>query len=110
MRIYLLFILVISCLVLALNLSYRENDKLTADLVALKLTVSNLEALPPIISNLCEETKTVDKIITKTVYQIKEVPVYEENSTVDLSPELSSLLSETFDSLHLQRAPARTTP
>lgn len=34
--------------------------------------------------------------------------MYEENSTVDLSPELSSLLSETFDSPHLQRAPART--
>ena len=108
MRAYLVFSLVISCLVFALNLSYRENDQLIEDVNTLKAAEENLKVLPPIISTLCEETKTADKIITKTVYQIKEVPVYEETSTFDLSAELNSLLSETFDSLHLQRAPTGT--
>lgn len=108
MRLTLLTFLALGVAIFFLNESYKDNGKLLQEINDLKAANEALQHLPPILSTLCEETKTVDKIITKTVYKIKEVPMYEENSTVDLSPELSSLLSETFDSLHLQRAPSRT--
>lgn len=108
MRLTLLTFLALWVAIFFLNESYKDNGKLLQEINDLKAANEAVQLLPPILSTLCEETKTVDKIITKTVYKIKEVPMYEENSTVDLSPELSSLLSETFDSLHLQRAPSRT--
>ena len=108
MRLSLLLFLALGVSIFFLNESYKDNGKLLQDIRALEEANENVQKLPPLISNLCEETKTVDKIITKTVYKIKEVPVYEETSTFDLSAELNSLLSETFDSLHLQRAPTGT--
>lgn len=84
----------------ALSELREERDKLRQD-------ISQLSKLPTVVEEVlvdnCEQEKTVERVVTKTVTEIKQVP-YEVDSP-NLPVDLSRLLDQAYNDLHLRQTP-----
>lgn len=78
----------------------EERDKLRQD-------ISQLSNLPTLVEEVlvdnCEQEKAVERVVTKTVTEIKQVP-YEVDSP-DLPADLSRLLDQAYNDLRLRQTP-----
>lgn len=78
----------------------EERDKLRQD-------ISQLSKLPTLVEEVlvdnCEQEKAVERVVTKTVTEIKRVP-YEVDSP-NLPADLSRLLDQAYNDLHLRQTP-----
>ena len=84
----------------ALDELREERDKLRQD-------ISQLSKLPTVVEEVlvdtCEQEKAVERVVTRTVTEIKQVP-YEVDSP-NLPADLSRLLDQTYDDLQLRQTP-----
>lgn len=84
----------------ALSELREERDKLRQD-------ISQLSKLPTVVEEVlvdnCEQEKTVERVVTKTVTEIKQVP-YEVDSP-NLPADLSRLLDQAYNDLRLRQTP-----
>lgn len=84
----------------ALSELREERDKLRQD-------ISQLSKLPTLVEEVlvdnCEQEKSVERVVTKTVTEIKQVP-YEVDSP-NLPANLSRLLDQAYNDLRLRQTP-----
>lgn len=84
----------------ALSELREERDKLRQE-------ISQLSKLPTLVEEVlvdnCEQEKAVERVVTKTVTEIKQVP-YEVDSP-NLPADLSRLLDQAYNDLRLRQTP-----